>query len=270
MLRDTLGRRTSDDAEPALFMTGLPSAGITTRDEQLSASEVAENYTSLEDAAAASQIHTNDLNDDIFGSAPNSPVLSVDHGRSNIDDDDDGGGLSGSGTGTGRAANSSSSSRREQHHSDIPRLRSIHITNGYREGIAVSKESHIQAGFDEGFSLGGEIGQKAGFILGVLEGVARGVRNMKETDELRDEAEKVFGEAKEELRVEKLLGKEWFGGDGIWLYEVEGEEKDDVTFELVAGRHPVVELWMGKMRALCDRVGLNLEVHDEVEELKTR
>ncbi|KAM3422351.1 hypothetical protein BST61_g2710 [Cercospora zeina] len=258
MLRDTLGRRASDHADPALFMTGIPTAGITTttttrtRDEELSAPGARTN-PSLE--AAASQHHTNDLNDDIFGSAPSSPVLSAgrDHG-----DDEEGDGTAGRG-----AANSSN--RREQHHSDIPRLRSIHITNGYREGIAVSKESHIQAGFDEGFSLGGEIGQKVGYILGVLEGVMRGLRKRGESGELQDEVERVFGEAREELRVEKLLGKEWFGGDGIWVYEVEGEEQDDVTFEVVAERHPVVRTWMAKTRALCERVELELKIHGAEE-----
>ncbi|PIA97570.1 putative protein yae1 [Cercospora beticola] len=247
MLRDTLGRRTSDNTEPALFMTGIPPARGGTIDE-------ADNNTSQE----APQ-HSNDLNDDIFGSAPSSPVLSAQH-----DHNDD-----------SPRENARIASSRDQHHSDIPRLRSIHITNGYREGIAVSKESHIQAGFDEGFSLGGEIGQKAGYILGVLEGIVRGLKNGKENAQrgdgkeeitgLREEVEGIFGEAKDELRVEKLLGQEYFGGDGIWLYEVEGEEGDDVTFEVVAAGHPVLRRWMAKTREVCDRVGLRLEGHEGEE-----
>ncbi|GIZ37957.1 hypothetical protein CKM354_000138500 [Cercospora kikuchii] len=247
MLRDTLGRRTSDNTEPALFMTGIPPARGGTIDE-------ADHNTSQETPQ-----HSNDLNDDIFGSAPNSPVLSAQYDR--IDDSS--------------RENARIASSRDQHHSDIPRLRSIHITNGYRDGIAVSKESHIQAGFDEGFSLGGEIGQKAGYVLGVLEGIVRGLKNMKENAEqrggkeeitdLRDEVERIFSEAKDELRVEKLLGQEYFGGDGIWLYDVEGEEGDDVTFEVVAAGHPVLKRWMAKMKEVCDRAGLQLEGHEEEE-----
>ncbi|CAK1359178.1 unnamed protein product [Cercospora beticola] len=247
MLRDTLGRRTSDNTEPALFMTGIPPARGGTIDE-------ADKNTSQETPQ-----HSNDLNDDIFGSAPNSPVLSARYDHN----------------GDSPRENARIASSRDQHHSDIPRLRSIHITNGYREGIAVSKESHIQAGFDEGFSLGGEIGQKAGYILGVLEGVVRGLKNKKENADqgegneeiagLRDEVEGMFGEAKDELRVEKLLGQEYFGGDGIWLYEVEGEEGDDVTFEVVAAGHPVLRKWLARMREVCDRVGLRLEGHEGEE-----
>ncbi|USW50584.1 Putative essential protein Yae1 [Septoria linicola] len=177
MLRDTLGRRASDNTEhTTLFMNGTTTESIDTASDP------------------PQEVHSNDLNDDIFGSAPNSPVLS--------------------------ATAHQPEERVRRDHSDVPRLRSIHVTNGYREGIAVSKESHIQAGFDEGFSLGGEIGQKAGWILGVLEGITRGTKKGG-----REEVEKVFAGAQAELKIEALLGEEWFGMDGIWKYEVPGRRE---------------------------------------------
>ena len=59
--------------------------------------------------------------------------------------------------------------------SDVPRLRSIHVTSGYRDGIANGKMQSVQAGFDEGYSLGAVLGLKAGWILGVLEGLIAAV-----------------------------------------------------------------------------------------------
>lgn len=49
--------------------------------------------------------------------------------------------------------------------SDIPRLRSIHVTAGYRDGIASSKAAYVQEGFDEGFSLGAVLGGEWGMCL---------------------------------------------------------------------------------------------------------
>lgn len=174
--------------------------------------------------------HQNDLNDDVFGSAPSSPNL-----------------LSQPGDRHGRSAGD---------HSDVPRLRSLHITNGYREGIALSKESHIQAGFDEGFSLGGEVGQKVGYLLGVMEGIVRGGCQ---------EGKELYEEAQEELKIEKLLGEEWFGEDGVWLYEV--QDGEDVSFEEVAKAHPALRKWEAKVRQLAHSAGMRLEgLATDVEE----
>lgn len=59
--------------------------------------------------------------------------------------------------------------------SDIPRLRSIHVTAGYRDGISSAKEASVQEGFDEGFAFGAEVGMAAGWILGILKGMERRV-----------------------------------------------------------------------------------------------
>src|ERR1700761_4703178 len=91
--------------------------------------------------------------DDVFGSAPTSPALPAQASENNEDAQLD---VFGS-----------------VHPSDVPRLRSTHVTNGYREGIAASKEKFVQEGFDEGYALGAELGLKAGWCLGVLEGLLR-------------------------------------------------------------------------------------------------
>ena len=199
---------------------------------------------------AASSEYVDPL-DDVFGSAPTSPTLSgqVENGGSR--DDPRGVTLQ---------------TRSSDHPSDVSRLRSIHVTNGYREGIAASKETHIQAGFDEGYSLGAEIALKAGYILGALEGLCRALpRDATNGTELTTEqtVEGLAQEAAQELAVEKLFDGEYFGEDGIWRFEVEGEGEEggdtDVTFAKVAEAHPVVKKWMERLRVLCTKLGVILD-----------
>lgn len=179
--------------------------------------------------------------DDVFGSAPSSPVLSSHDGNR-------------------RDEPTPVSASQRAEHSDIPRLRSIHVTNGYREGIAVSKEQHIQAGFDEGYSLGGEIGVKVGWYLGVLEGILQAVG--RRDDGMGDEVKKMYADAQKELKMEKLLSQDFFGQDGIWLYEVPGQDNEEgelqVTFADVAARHPVLAEWQTKIEGLAGKLGLKL------------
>ncbi|KAL2426086.1 hypothetical protein ABEF95_010744 [Exophiala dermatitidis] len=59
--------------------------------------------------------------------------------------------------------------------SDIPSLRRQHMTDGYREGLAVGKARVMQAGFDAGYPFGVEIGLRVGKVLGVLEGIVAAV-----------------------------------------------------------------------------------------------
>lgn len=182
--------------------------------------------------------HTNDLFEDIFGSAPNSPQL---------------GGIPGDNIVAGRG--------NTDEVSDIPRLRSRHVTEGYREGVAESKEKYIQAGFDEGYSLGAEIGLKAGWCLGVLEGVCKALEKTQAGDSKASgqqdnvEAEELFKKAKEELQMQKLYDPAYFGSDGIWLYDVPGSEAE-TTFRDVASAHPVLSPWLTTTKAAADRVGL--------------
>lgn len=181
--------------------------------------------------------------DDVFGSAPSSPTLSPSLNVGGSDRNYGGG-----------AGNTE--------HSDVPRLRRIHVTQGYREGIAVSKEEHIQAGFDEGFSLGGEIGIRAGWCLGVLEGIHQALARTDSGDNepvkcIRD----TYAEAKEELVLEKLLGQDYFGADGIWKYNVPGQddvEELNVTFADVAVQHPVLKIWRQRVLKIAGELGVVL------------
>ncbi|KAJ6157594.1 Essential protein Yae1 N-terminal [Penicillium chermesinum] len=59
--------------------------------------------------------------------------------------------------------------------SDLPSLRRQHVTAGYRDGLSKSKGQHVQAGFDGGFPVGAQLGMRAGTVLGILEGISRGL-----------------------------------------------------------------------------------------------
>nr|OQO32715.1 hypothetical protein B0A51_00094 [Rachicladosporium sp. CCFEE 5018] len=179
--------------------------------------------------------HQNDLLDDIFGSAPGSPVRD-DADRETLE----------------------SFSVQGNERSDIQRLRNTHVTNGYREGIADSKEKYIQAGFDEGYSLGAELGMKVGWCLGVLEGICRAL-----PDESRSTTANVpdshpillVKQAREELKMQNLVTEKYFGTDGIWLYDVPGKESE-TTFRAVAAAHPVLEMWVDTVYLTLRSYGL--------------
>jgi hypothetical protein len=140
--------------------------------------------------------------------------------------------------------------------SDIPRLRSIHVTAGYREGISSSKNKKIQQGFDEGYALGSEIGYQVGWILGVLEGT---------------KAKQLLKLAREELDVKHLFSSQYFQEDGLWRWHVDVDEKQNVDtssgdsgceemilFRYVAVSHPLVRKWITAVEDLAGRESLTL------------
>lgn len=177
--------------------------------------------------------------------------------------------------------------------SDMPRLRATHSTAGYRDGIAAAKTQWLQPGFDEGYSLGAVLGLRVGHMLGVLEGLCaalvRGESGKKdECEEGKDEAgraeggteeeakrfTKLLAEAKTELALEKVFGKDWWGEDGIWKFPVEpagagaekghqnidrkddDEEGEEVTFVEVADQHPLLARWSLAIKAEMHRMGI--------------
>lgn len=189
---------------------------------------------------------TSELHDDIFGSEPNSPALppSQDDNENDMDI---------SGLPTPQLNNTTANSER----SDIPRLRSVHVTSGYRDGISVSKAEFVQQGFDEGFSLGAVIGLKAGWLLGVLEGLVRAIQSAPRIPEAaKEEVVQKFVKAREELGLRSLFGREYFGEDGIWIFEVQGEGEGEVTFRDVADAHPLVKQWVDEVEVLKKRFGV--------------
>ncbi|KAL8951457.1 MAG: hypothetical protein Q9222_002558 [Ikaeria aurantiellina] len=176
------------------------------------------------------------------------------------------------------AASPSTTTQLSTDPSDIPRLRSIHVTNGYRDGIASAKEQALQPGFDEAYPLGAILGLRVGYILGALEGLcgAHGSRKHqegkgqpvkvteREGQPLQGERERlreILLRAREELRIEALFGSEYWRSDGMWAYEVRSQEgqgmgEDDVTFWDVADQHPVVRKWMGRVREEVRKAGI--------------
>lgn len=159
----------------------------------------------------------------------------------------------------------------EAHPSDIPRLQQSHTTAGYRDGITHAKASSVQPGFDEGFSLGATIGARAGELLGVLEGVVSALLTHstptppEETQRLTE----LLEQARKELSVQVVFGREYWEEDGTWKYEVPGAEEGGVVFGDVAGAHPMVGKWEGVVRAEGGRWGVDWDVlRDEAGEAR--
>ena len=163
------------------------------------------------EAAAASRAAHDELLDDVFGSEPPSPA--AEH----------------------------RDLRGAAHPSDMHRLETEHATAGYREGITVSKESSMQAGFDEGFSLGAAIGLQVGQLLGTLEGVFDAVKG--EPGEAAKVAESQLAMAREELATSRIFSTDYWAPDGNWTYKVEACEGGDVLFSDVAKAHPLLRKW---------------------------
>jgi hypothetical protein len=210
----------------------------------------AEEVTIGEGRTDPDPVHANDDFDDVFGSAPGSPTLPY-------NDHEDGYILEGTQKKQGNVE-----------WSDIPRLKEKHETEGYRDGVTKGKAESVQKGFDEGYGLGATLGLRAGKLLGVLEGIYSAILTAtndpanKENEEWETQRERVgrlFEEAKDELKTQSMFGKEWWGEDGIWKFEVPGEKEGrEVTFPDVASAHPLVVKWEKVVEEEVDRWGLDL------------
>lgn len=155
------------------------------------------------------------------------------------------------------------------HPSDIPRLQQSHTTAGYRDGITAAKASSVQPGFDEGFSLGATIGARAGELLGVLEGVVSALLTHPTPPEETQRLTELLEQARKELSVQVVFGREYWEEDGTWKYEVPGGEEGGVVFGDVAGAHPMVGKWEGVVRAEGGRFGVDWDVlRDEAGEAR--
>lgn len=64
-------------------------------------------------------------------------------------------------------------------------------------------------------------------------------------------------EAKWQLAIENIFGKEWWGEDGIWKYDVQGRE-EEVTFREVVDAHPVVKKWVERVGHEMKNAGVKL------------
>lgn len=155
-----------------------------------------------------------------------------------------------------------------EHPSDIPRLRATHHTAGYREGLSASKNPALQPGFDEGYSLGAVLGLRVGELLGLLEGVAAALqagrqKGMEGRERGEEKVLQLLRRAAMELELKQVFGRELWGKDGMWLWEVlEGEngEKEDVTFEEVVAAHPLVRKWTSIVEEVMRETDVRREV----------
>ena len=159
--------------------------------------------------------------------------------------------------GGGNGSNSNNNSHERVEGSEIPALERIHRTNGYRDGIAESKEKFVQEGFDEGYSLGAVLGLRVGYILGGLEGIVRALGTEGQT-----EATELLANARKELDLREIFGRDFFDEEGIWKYDVPGAE-GDVTFQDVAEAHPILQRWEKKMLDTAKQWSIDLGLADE-------
>jgi hypothetical protein len=179
--------------------------------------------------------------DDIYGSAPSSPTLDganaldVDHPRT----------------------------RTHEILSDLPSRQRALDTDAYREGLATSKGLYVQEGFDEGYSLGANLGVRVGYILGVLQGFVAAWKGSN--DKLFQESKDAQATAQKELAIQELLGQQWVTEDGIWNWEVHGEDEDP-TFREIAEQHPVVRKWTTTVAVMANKWGVDLRAVEKVHE----
>ncbi len=138
--------------------------------------------------------------------------------------------------------------------SDVPRLRSTHTTAGYRAGISSAKTRSLQPGFDEGYSLGAVIGLRVGYLLGALEGLWCAYDTGCEG---KGRLKSLLKTGREELKIEKIFGKEYWDKDGVWTYEVTSEG-GEATFQEVAEQHPIVRTWDQKVKEEIEKAGIKL------------
>lgn len=179
--------------------------------------------------------------DDIYGSAPTSPNL---FSAEPLD---------------------LQSARQRPHEilSDLPSRQRALDTDAYREGLASSKGKYVQEGFDEGYSLGAHLGMRIGYILGLLQGFVAAWKG--HNDDLYRETRNTLDTARKELAIQELLGQHWVNAEGIWEWEVHGEE-EDATFREVADQHPVVRKWTAVVEDMARTWGVDLKAVEKVHE----
>jgi hypothetical protein len=159
---------------------------------------------------------------------------------------------------------------------DTTKLRSVHNTQGYRDGISTSKEKMLQVGFDQGFYVGAGVGGRIGRIVGLLDGLVQDtvVVERGRGDGMRKEIQELREKARRELSIESVFGREFVGENGRLLWLVRGQELGDGQKEQMVGdgegwaeyrmieaaaSHPLVRKWSSIVEELAGRVGLRLD-----------
>lgn len=84
-----------------------------------------------------------------------------------------------------------------------------------------------------------------------------------------EDSRQMWRRAREELAVERLFGKEFWGADGVWRYDVQkaGGEGDgeEVTFQEVVEQHPLVKEWVERAGGEMKRWGIREGVFEGEE-----
>lgn len=96
-----------------------------------------------------------------------------------------------------------------------------------------------------------------GGLCAALGGVAGGGEGKGEYEASR----RMWMRAREELAVERVFGREFWGEDGVWRYAVrkaggDGDEEGEVTFQEVVEQHPLVKEWVERARGEMRRWGI--------------
>ena len=143
---------------------------------------------------------------------------------------------------------SPSSAVNDAHPSDIPRLRSIHATAGYRDGISEGKSQSLQSGFDEGYSIGASFGLRIGHLLGAAEALLVALR--KRLPQLQDHAyrlEKSLQEMTKELSLENIFDQKWWDEDGSLKGDCSPQHLEDqgagASTQRLYDMHPLLTKW---------------------------
>ena len=136
----------------------------------------------------------------------------------------------------------------EEQPSDVPRLRSIHATAGYRDGVSEAKDQFLQAGFDEGYSIGAAFGLRIGCLLGAAESLL--LATTKRMPEMRRQAHDLEGickKMKEDLTLEKVFDRKWWDDDELWNTGCHLQQPDDktngISIQEIIDSHPLIERW---------------------------
>ena len=129
--------------------------------------------------------------------------------------------------------------------------------------MAVTKEAHLQTGFDVGYPVGAGLGVRVGRILGVLDGLLVGMSGEDEAG--RERMRELRARAERELVVGSLVGREEVVGldegeeeEGLRQELEEERGEADGHGKLSGGGEELLRMWEGVLKEEWRKVGLGL------------
>ena len=100
--------------------------------------------------------------------------------------------------------------------------------------------------------------------MGVFEGLYTALKAKRSQRQVEFErTQGMLKRVKQELALEKVFGKEWWGKDGLWTYPVDstyGSHADgdtEITFRDVVDCHPLLREWTGIMERELMSAGIS-------------